>query len=173
MHKGAAAATTAHHERAAPHCRSDAVAAAATAATFQPPIVEMRNFFSVCLFPVWLCWQSWDWHDLDHHHHLSSFINDDEVYNSAADRCLPPSRTTQLIGGCRATPPCLHRTLRQHTNSEPTESLKIQRIKTITFDERPSLKRDAWVNAVFFLGKRQCWVRHISSKRGVRRRFWL
>ena len=50
MHKGAAAATTAHHERAAPHCRSDAVAAAATAATFQPPIVEMRNFFSVCLF---------------------------------------------------------------------------------------------------------------------------
>ena len=41
------------------------------------------------------------------------------------------------------TPPCRHRTLRQHTNSEPTESLKIQRIKTITFDERPSLKRDA------------------------------
>ena len=41
--------------------------------------------------------------------------------------------------------------------------------KAVTYDERPKMKRDARLNAVFFPRKRLLSVEHLSSFSGVRR----
>ena len=98
----------------------------------------MRNFFSVCLF------QS-DYVDkvgigmtlIITIIYLPSLMMMRCTTLPQIAACLPhalahyPTYRRRRRHHITLTPPCRHRTLRQHTNSEPTESLKIRGISSL------------------------------------------